>query len=543
MEWTLQCCRMLFTVLIAMCALFLILVENSNYVTHLRSFTSLFMDSLPKSATVEIFAPAIHSSKVVEQKMSNLECLDKNAWTVECNNCSYTVIFHQICNISVLTNVVTEHMEIFHAKTRAHEANISTSIPRDRNKITRILYGTNYLVSPLEDKIFTHTDDAKIFVVKLPPITRIEEWRALSLDVQDMYALQPAVRTCSAANLSQQCGQHLNLTAYLTPAPLNIKGNESYIFPFHVHRILNAFVDASGNVHGIDSCADVIPLQCNQKNISVMYDANRHNLKRHHVVFVISQYRGRAYYHHNVNCQPRLSIFINFLRRHPDIKIHIRNSIAKLQLDALGLANEVVAGQIQAQVVYIPQGGGCMGRSNHLFAVPILHQLYSKMPMRSTDKCERQSIVLIKRHEKRWLAQNNAILKLLLELVSETGYNFKVQLFSDYPKPPTFLDTVSIFSHAALVIGAHGAGMANLMFAQPQTYIVEIQCSCRKIQCYRALAENLGHIFIQVIGQSTDDCIPGIKRNCGAIHVDLPYLKLLLTSIIHKIHENNKTCM
>ena len=531
MKWKLQCYHMLFIVLISVNVFVLILINLT--------------ERLPKSGIVEFLAPAICSNKTVEQTKSNLDCLDKKAWAVEYNNYSYSVLFNQICNISLLRRVVTEHMEIFHAKMGAHEANISAGIPRERGNITRILYGASYFVSPLENKNFRYTDDVKIFTVKMPPITRLEQWRALSLDVQDMHASRPPVKMCSAANISRQCGQHLNITAHLTPAPLNIKGNKSYIFPFHVHRIRNAFVDTAGNVHSIDGRVDVIPLQCKQDTISVMHDANKHDLERHHVVFVLSQTSGQGYYHHNVNCQPRLSIYIDFLIQHPDIKIHTNNNIARLQLDALGLANEVVSGPIHAQLAYVPQGGGCGHGAHplHALALPILQQLYAKIPMRSTDKCRHQSIVLIKRYKRRWLAQNYAILKLLHELVLETGYKFKVQVFSDYPKPPSFVDTVSIFSHAALVIGAHGAGMANLLFAQPQTYIVEIQCSCRIVQCFRDLAEYLGHIFIQVIGQSTNDCIPGERRDCGAIHVDLPYLKLLLASIIHKIHETNKTCM
>ena len=414
---------------------------------------------------------------------------------------------------------------------------MDVTVHKDSKILTRILYENHHLESPLMYKFWLYTDKVKIFTIYMPPITTPEQWQVLGLDAQKMFgSLRPA-KMCSAANMTQLCHHHLNITAHLTLAAVNIHRNYD-LFPFYVHRILDAFVGSTGNVHSEN--VDLIPLQCKQRSIRVMHEYKR-NTERHHTVFVTSQHWGNSYFHRTIECTPRLAIFVDFLQRHPDIKIHINENSegGKLQLKALGLSNEIVTGAVHANVIYLPQGGGC--GSTHPLAVPILQQLYSQLPARSTNRCERRSIVLIKRHKRRWLAQSDAILKLLHELVSNTGY--KVQVFSDHPQSPTFSDTVSIFSRAALVVGAHGAGMANLIFAQPQTYILEIQCSCLMNQCFQAMAKYLGHIYIGLIGQSTKDCIPGKPEDCGPMHVNLPYLKLMLTNIMHKIHMDNQNCL
>ena len=39
----------------------------------------------------------------------------------------------------------------------------------------------------------------------------------------------------------------------------------------------------------------------------------------------------------------------------------------------------------------------------------------------------------------------------------------------------SFLEQISLFSEAEIIIGLHGAGLSNLMFCQPNTKVVEIK--------------------------------------------------------------------
>ena len=470
MERKLQCGQISFQVLVLVSLVLLITIKYYQY-QDTRSYTHLFKHPVPKPPTIVIephLDHANYSDKKPVFKNSTLDCWD-NSWTIMQNNYSSSVIFKQTCNVSTITNVVTKNMELFHTEMAGSKDDVT--VHKDSESFTWILYGNHHLESPLNHKFWIHTNNVKVFTVQMPPITTSKQWQALGLDVQKIYASLPPAKMCLVANVTQLCHHHLNITAHMTLAPVNIHQNYD-LFPFHVHRIHDAFVDSTGNVHSEN--VDLIPWQCKQKKLSVAHEYKK-GTEQIHTVFVTSQNWGNAYFHRTIECTPRLAIFVDFLRRHPDIKIHINHNSdwGKLQLKALGLPNEIVTGAVHADVVYLPQGGGC--GSTHPLAVPILQQLYSHLPARSTNKCERRSIVLIKRYKKRWLAQSDAILKLLHELVSETGY--EVQVFSDHPQSPTFSDTVSTFSHAALVVGAHGAGMANLIFAQPQTYILEIQCS------------------------------------------------------------------
>ena len=514
MELKVQRGHKLFIGLVLVVFIGLLVILHYNQDAERSTIITAFPTLTPATAITRL----LDTNENPPNKKSVLDCLNSNTWIATQNTYSSVVRFNQICDISAIRDAVTKYMELFHTEKAASEAKIS-KVLKDRGNFTRIWYGKHHLVSPLKDKLWTYTNNLTIFTVQLPPITTLEQWQALGLDAQKMYASLSPPKNCSATNISHICHHHLDINTHLTPARLDIHVHDE-LFPFFVYKIYDAVVDSSGNVHAVD--VDLIPWQCKQLSLGVM-PKNEQNINRYHSsIFVISQTWGFAYFHRNIESAPRLAIFVDFLRRHPEIRIHVNHKSSQLLLDALGLSNGIVSGPIHAQVVYQPQGGGC--GSAHPVAVPLLQQLYAQMPERITNKCNRQSIVLITRHEKRWLAQSEALLTLLHELVSEIGY--EIQVFSDYPQTPTFSETVSMFSRAALVVGPHGAGMSNLIFAQPQTYISEIQCSCRTNQCFQTMARYLGHIYIGLIGHSTQDCVPNKKADCGPIEVDLPYIKL-----------------
>ena len=72
-------------------------------------------------------------------------------------------------------------------------------------------------------------------------------------------------------------------------------------------------------------------------------------------------------------------------------------------------------------------------------------------------------------------------------------FNLTYTLFTDDPVPSLNI-TMQWFHGAALVVGPHGAGLSNLYFSRPGTFVVEGVCNVPHTSlCFRQLALVLGH--------------------------------------------------
>ena len=74
---------------------------------------------------------------------------------------------------------------------------------------------------------------------------------------------------------------------------------------------------------------------------------------------------------------------------------------------------------------------------------------------------------------------------------------------------PDLETTKAIFYSAFLIVAPHGAGLANMLYSQPGTFIMEGLClgtgqPGMANLCYQSLAQQLGHRYYSVI--RLDDC-------------------------------------
>ena len=67
------------------------------------------------------------------------------------------------------------------------------------------------------------------------------------------------------------------------------------------------------------------------------------------------------------------------------------------------------------------------------------------------------------------------------------------------------VEQARLFQAAATILAPHGAGLANLVFAQPGTRVIELMPSGAVNWCYRHLAAACGHDCDCVIGRSVPD--------------------------------------
>jgi capsular polysaccharide biosynthesis protein len=74
----------------------------------------------------------------------------------------------------------------------------------------------------------------------------------------------------------------------------------------------------------------------------------------------------------------------------------------------------------------------------------------------------------------------------LIEKLRDKGFHIVA------PGTLTFRDQVDLFRHAKLVIGPHGAGLSNIVFCEPGTFVYELVPAGYQNSCFTILADQAG---------------------------------------------------
>ena len=89
----------------------------------------------------------------------------------------------------------------------------------------------------------------------------------------------------------------------------------------------------------------------------------------------------------------------------------------------------------------------------------------------------------------RHLTNHEDVHEVLRQLGERTAR--EVVLFDDM-RLPSFEMTLELFYRADVVVGPHGAGMANLLAARPGTTVVDVHCANSVRPSIRLIAQRLG---------------------------------------------------
>ncbi|CAH1800947.1 unnamed protein product [Owenia fusiformis] len=300
------------------------------------------------------------------------------------------------------------------------------------------------------------------------------------------------------------------------------QGDEKTTFGhFYIQVIQMGYIETLGRVtvYDEDTFVTIFPEMClPETNFESTY---KQFYKTEDEVFIISQFGGNNFYHTMVELIPRLSLFMDLLQSHPKIKIHIMDmSFTRDVLGLLGFdSNRIVSGFVKAKIAYLPRGTKC-GNSDPL-TLQILSDKYldvlsnkinfnilsNKMDLHHQRK-HRNSILLIKRSGTRKFKQHGHIRNTISNIASRNNLNFLE--FSDVPQKK-ILATVAYFNNAFLVIGAHGAGLSNILFSRPGTFIIEVVCQGYIINpCYLDLSRKLGHRYYGITSMNKEkNCFNG----------------------------------
>lgn len=104
----------------------------------------------------------------------------------------------------------------------------------------------------------------------------------------------------------------------------------------------------------------------------------------------------------------------------------------------------------------------------------------------------------------RRVVNEEQVLRSLQELVanqsSGRGRRRRLELVVFHGDSTSLKDTVALFSRALLVVGVHGAGLANMVYSPPHTHIVEVALKTPRHRDYAHAAMALDHYYWVIPG-------------------------------------------
>lgn len=257
----------------------------------------------------------------------------------------------------------------------------------------------------------------------------------------------------------------------------------------YMHMIQHGLIVDTGEVYRRD--IKIVPNGC-LPNSDINPPASTSNIPLFSEVFVISQYWGKEVFHRMVEDIPRISVFLEFLRRNSHIVIHSptdQGTFVEL-LELLGISKfRLVTGMIRAKIVYLPRATRC-GYSNAL-EIQLLSTLYRNYIKTNLRNTPRDKIVLIRRSHSRRFTEQQRIEEVVRSVAN--SYGLRYSLFSDNPTP-SLNETMVLFQSAVMVVAPHGAGLSNVIFSEPGTVVIEGVCNPPHANlCYLTMTFILGH--------------------------------------------------
>ena len=303
-----------------------------------------------------------------------------------------------------------------------------------------------------------------------------------------------------------------------------------YAFYMHIHR--DAIITDVGHV--ITDGLKLVLYVCDY-DVEISYPSHLERIPLYNEVFVISQILGTQVYHRMVEIVPRISLFVDFLKANPEIRIAAPETDGRLAelFEVIGLnKSRLVTGATRAKIAYQPRVSTC-GFPNAQES-QMLSQLYRDYIERTFPHQPRNRLILIRRSEERKFKEQEEIEKVVKRAASD--YNLTYTLFIDNPAP-SLNDTMMMFYSAVVIIAPHGAGESNMLFSQPGTYIIEGVCEPPKwvILWFLRLAHVLGHHWHGVASQGRGSCPDVLDVPVLNIYDALiKYLRIWSSSLIHR---------
>src|SRR6218665_2026273 len=295
-------------------------------------------------------------------------------------------------------------------------------------------------------------------------------------------------------------------------------------FAFYLYIIRDGIVTGNSDVYSGNM--KLVQYACSA-DIDTQPPSNVDQIPMYDEIFPIAQFWGAANFHRMVEIIPRLSLYLDFLKRNPNIKILASETGGRTAelIKILGLnESRLISGTFRAKLIYLPRSTMC-GFAN-VQEIQVLSMIFRDYITKNFLPEPRNKLVLIRRSASRRFTKQEDIEKLV-EAAAKT-YNMSYVLFIDNPVP-SLNDTMRMFHSALMVIAPHGAGLANVVFSQPGTIVIEGVCNLPHVNlCFQRLSYVLGHhwhgvpsrrgceVVIEVSAESISRAIASILSGTSA---------------------------
>ncbi len=231
-------------------------------------------------------------------------------------------------------------------------------------------------------------------------------------------------------------------------------------------------------------------------------------------VAVLGQSGAPNYYHWMVEALPRLALLQKSGIEYDYVWIRTDYPFMKETLDILGIDRSKIIGKqhnyIQADELIVPSIPSAFGYSSE-FVINFLREIFIPQAQENIKFHNFSKKVFISRKKavSRKIVNEDDVFALFKE------HGFVAYVLEDL----SVLEQVALFYNAEIIVGEHGAGLTNIIFAQPGTKILEIfQARDRAMYWYLSQALDLDYSFIKTI--EFDD-----KKN-GNVHSKVPLDKI-----------------
>jgi len=212
-------------------------------------------------------------------------------------------------------------------------------------------------------------------------------------------------------------------------------------------------------------------------------------------------FRGGAYYHWLTEGLPRLGIIQEAGIAINEVDIYITNNLTNVMQESLDLAGVPREKRLtlkdnqslQSENVIAPSFPG--GPYNpgtsipSLWTIRFLRYCFIRHSERSTGNLPRR--FYIQRTGKRKVANESVILPLLKSK----------NIHMVRPEKLSFIDQVSLFFNAEVVVAPHGSGLANLVFASQYIQVVELFPYNQIRIPYWAIANRIGASYYYIMSE------------------------------------------
>ena len=263
------------------------------------------------------------------------------------------------------------------------------------------------------------------------------------------------------------------------------------MFIFYMHITENVVITGLGDI--ISGTLKLVPYTCSQ-DIDPRPPPDYRTTLLYDEVFIMGQYWGEAFFHKMLENFPRIIPYVEFLQSHPRIMIHAAEvgGYTSFFLELLGIdPARLIKGVVRAKLVFMPQSTPC--GFPHVQSAQLLSDRLRTEITKLYPNLQRNRVVLIQRSGSRRFTKSLEIEQSLRELAQR--FNRTFQLFTDNPTPSP-RDSMKIFKEAVLVVGPHGAGLSNLLYCEPGTFVIEGVCNPPHVNmCYQRTAHILGHHY------------------------------------------------